>query len=410
MIGRGESQGMFHFVTEQLLKVISANEASVWLLDTSSQRLVCQDTCEGPNFKHAIQDFSLERSEYPDYFAKLETEQHVTAESSSEVVGTEPTGMRPLLSPQGTHSDVAVGLQMANALVGVICLSSTKARHWQDDEIQFLLALASQLQITLATEHLKNAEKQLAEVNTHLDQLVRERTSKLEIANAELDAFAKTLSHDLKNPIAVIETNCWFIRDQCQASLPEAMEKPLVRIENTAKRMRGQIADMVALYHLSQKSIVRETCNLTEIVKDISDNLSTCGYQNVQMNIQEGLVDSASSELLRSALDNLLSNAFKYSATSEAPQVDFGAEVSEIDGIVIYHVRDNGVGFAMAQADRLFGLFQRLHSSSQFEGNGVGLASTKRIIQNHGGRIWAESEPNNGATFFFTLHSSPVIR
>ncbi|NCF90530.1 MAG: hypothetical protein GWQ05_06155 [Verrucomicrobiaceae bacterium] len=207
----------------------------------------------------------------------------------------------------------------------------------------------------------------------------------------------------------MIETNCWFIRDQCQASLPEAIESPLVRIENTAKRMRDQIADMVALYHLSLEPIVREECDLTEMVKDISGNLNACGDHAVQINIQAGLVDSASSELLRSALENILSNAFKYSARSEAPQVDFGAEVSEVDGIIVYHVRDNGVGFPMAQADRLFVLFQRLHSSSQFEGSGVGLASTERIIQNHGGKIWAESEANKGATFFFTLHSSPIL-
>ena len=97
---------------------------------------------------------------------------------------------------------------------------------------------------------------------------------------------------------------------------------------------------------------------------------------------------------------------FKYSARNVTPQIDFGAEPTEDDRIVVYHVRDNGVGFSMAQSDRLFGLFQRLHSASQFEGDGIGLASTKRIIQNHGGRIWAESEPNKGATFYFTLQSS----
>ncbi|NCF89309.1 MAG: GAF domain-containing protein [Verrucomicrobiaceae bacterium] len=207
MVGRGEAPGMFRLITEQLIKVISANEASVWLLDASSQRLVCQDTCEHPDFKHSIHDFSPRCSEFPGYFGKLETGQHLIVEVPAQVFGTDSTAIRPLLSPQGTYSEMVVGLQMANALAGVICLSSNEARHWQDDEIQFLLALASQLQITLATEHLKNAEEQLAELNAQLDQLVRERTSKLEVVNAELDAFAKTLSHDLK----ALRQVCWMV-------------------------------------------------------------------------------------------------------------------------------------------------------------------------------------------------------
>jgi len=406
MVGQGDSLGMSRFVTEQLLKVTGADQASVWLLDTSGKPFVCRDHCESPGFKHTALDFTLERSDFPGYFAKLEMEQHVTVEAREQEVDAIEALISPLLSPMGTISEFAVGVQMVNALVGVICISSNKARHWQDDEIRFALALASQLQITLATEQRKNAENQLAEVNAHLDQLVRERTAQLEAANAELDTFAKTLSHDLKNPIAVIETNCWFIRDQCEATLLAALERPLARIESTSKRMRDQIAAMVTLYHLSQTDIVRKECNLTAMVKDISESLSACGDQAVQVTIQEGLVDSASPELLRSALENLLSNAFKYSARNVTPQIDFGAEPTEDDRIVVYHVRDNGVGFSMAQSDRLFGLFQRLHSASQFEGDGIGLASTKRIIQNHGGRIWAESEPNKGATFYFTLQNS----
>ncbi|MEN9019615.1 MAG: GAF domain-containing protein, partial [Verrucomicrobiales bacterium] len=116
MVGRGEAPGMFRLITEQLIKVISANEASVWLLDASSQRLVCQDTCEHPDFKHSIHDFSPRCSEFPGYFGKLETGQHLIVEVPAQVFGTDSTAIRPLLSPQGTYSEMVVGLQMANAL------------------------------------------------------------------------------------------------------------------------------------------------------------------------------------------------------------------------------------------------------------------------------------------------------
>jgi light-regulated signal transduction histidine kinase (bacteriophytochrome) len=340
----------------------------------------------------------------------LDNEQFVILEANSDDPAIASV-FEDFIEPNSAQTALAVRIITDGGLGGVISLNASRAREWKDDEIRYALAMASQICIALATAERISAEKALAEVNVHLDKMVRDRTAELEIANKELDAFARTLSHDLKNPVATIETNCWLMRDQFQDQLGDSALKPLARIEGAAKRMKEQITAMLKLYHLSQEEIVRELCDLTGLAKAIIAEIETGdSTQKIEVTIQEFLVDEASPELVKTVLDNLLSNAIKYSSKREAPRIEFGAAPPDENEQIVYHVRDNGAGFDMRNADKLFGLFQRLHSSSQFEGTGVGLASVQRVIQNHGGRIWAESEPDKGATFYFTLQSAQAAR
>ncbi|MEN9021405.1 MAG: ATP-binding protein [Verrucomicrobiales bacterium] len=397
----GDVEGMVRFATEQAALVTGADRASVWAVDDPRESFICKDVYEPSSGEHLAFEFAIVRAEYPEYFSRFDTDQYAvlvegtTDEANKAVV-------QDFLVLNGAKSALAVRIMTDDGLGGILSINSANAREWEDDEIRFALALASQIRITMATDERRKAEESLAEMNVHLDQLVQERTQELEIANRELDAFARTLSHDLKNPVAVIETSCWLMRDQCQ--LPEDSLKPLTRIESAAKRMKVQIASMLQLYHLSQEEIIREPCDLTAMARDIAEDLVTGQSANhIEFTIQENMLDKASPDLFRSALVNLLSNAFKYSSKCARQHIEFGMTPADGDVSTVYHVRDNGVGFDMANADKLFGLFQRFHSASQFEGTGVGLASARRIIQNHGGRVWAESKPNEGATFYFTL-------
>ena len=219
---------------------------------------------------------------------------------------------------------------------------------------------------------------------------------------AEHAAFSYTISHDLRAPIRVVEGFGRILKEDYAASLDRVGRDHLDRVMAAAARMNQMIDALLSLSRLSTQPLARQPVNLSQIAGWVVEDLRrSAPERNVSVTIAPGMVTQGDPTLLRMALENLLGNAWKYSAKVAQAQIRF--EPSEAGGRAGYVISDNGAGFDMRFADRLFGVFQRLHSSSDFPGSGVGLASVQRIVRRHGGEIWAESEVGHGARFYFTL-------
>jgi PAS domain S-box-containing protein len=244
----------------------------------------------------------------------------------------------------------------------------------------------------------KRFKEEIEVLNTNLVA----RALALELANEELEAFGYTVSHDLRKPLTAISGYSQLILEQFGAGLNVDCRNYFQEIVNGAGRMNQLIDTLLDFSRLTRRELHRETVDLSAMAHAIIAEFSLADPQRrVSCTIAEGAVVNADAKLLRVVMDNLLGNAWKYTAKTEEAVIEFG--VMEQRGETACFVRDNGVGFDMAHANRLFAVFQRLHSTSEFEGIGIGLATVQRIIQRHGGRVWAEAECGKGATFYFTL-------
>jgi two-component system, sensor histidine kinase and response regulator len=239
--------------------------------------------------------------------------------------------------------------------------------------------------------------------NAALQRGMRERTEALEIANRELEAFSYSASHDLHAPLRRISLFSSMLEEDHAAVLNDDARQILGRIRGNAVRMGQLISDLLVLSRLSRSSLTTEAVDLTALAKEVMTNLRELEPQrHIEVSIEEGIAVRGDRGLLRVVLDNLLGNAWKYTGKQPAPRIEVGVMATEHHPHTVL-VRDNGAGFDMAHATKLFAPFQRLHSADEFPGSGIGLSIVARIIQRHGGRIWAESAVNKGSTFFFTL-------
>lgn len=221
---------------------------------------------------------------------------------------------------------------------------------------------------------------------------------------SEQAAFSYTVTHDLRAPIRVVEGFARILKEDYGRVLDRIGNDHLDRVLAAAARMNSMIDALLTLANLSAQPLARQPVNLSQLAGFVIDDLRRgAPERQVEVEIAPGLVADGDPTLLRLVLENLLGNAWKYSARNAQARLQFNAAVQ--DGRQVFNVVDNGAGFDMRNADRLFGVFQRLHSANDFPGTGVGLASVKRIVRRHGGDIWAESEPGRGARFHFTLRS-----
>jgi light-regulated signal transduction histidine kinase (bacteriophytochrome) len=229
-----------------------------------------------------------------------------------------------------------------------------------------------------------------------------QRLSAQSAAAEDALSFSYTVSHDLRAPLRVVEGFARILKEDHGSQLDRVGNDHLDRVLGAAARMNQMIDALLAMARLASQPMARQPVDLSQLAQFVVEELRRgAPERQIELSIEPGLQVLGDPTLLRQVLENLLGNAWKYTARAAAPSVSFGRQV--VGGRTCFVVRDNGAGFDMRGADRLFGLFQRLHSASEFPGTGVGLASVKRIIARHGGRIWAESEPGRGASFSFTL-------
>jgi PAS domain S-box-containing protein len=260
----------------------------------------------------------------------------------------------------------------------------------QDDRGEVLSIVAEARDITA----LKRAEERL-----------RERTAELEATNKELEAFSYSVSHDLRSPLRAIDGFARILREDFGPSLPREVVGLLDRVRGGTVRMAQLIDDLLTLSHLGTRALERRSIALGPLVEEIlSELVDPREDRRIELTLDPLPEAEADPRMLRQLLVNLIANALKFTRTRDVARIHVGRrEPKRSGGEAAYYVSDNGVGFDMQYADRLFGVFQRLHRAEDYEGTGVGLAIAQRIVYRHGGRIWAEAEPDRGASFFFTL-------
>lgn len=245
-------------------------------------------------------------------------------------------------------------------------------------------------------------ENRLKQLNAELELRVEERTHQLEVANKELEAFSYSVSHDLRAPLRSIDGFSQILLKKYQGQLDEAGNDYLQRVRRASQRMGMLIDDLLQLSRVTRSSLKREHIDLSGIAASVAEELrKTEPARRVEFDLQQGLFAEADPGLLRVVMDNLLGNAWKFTGKKTDARIEFG--LCDRDGENAFFVRDNGDGFNMNYVHKLFGAFQRLHGASEFEGTGIGLATVRRIIHRHHGRVWAEGKEGQGATFYFTL-------
>jgi signal transduction histidine kinase len=259
--------------------------------------------------------------------------------------------------------------------------------------------LSRVIRYAIAREH---SDQQIRKFNEELEQRVRARTAELEAANKELEAFSYSVSHDLRAPLRHIDGFSRILLESCGPQLGPEGEKYLQRICAATQQMGNLIDDLLKLAQVGRQVLRLQPTRLAALVASIVEEFSSeIQGRQIEWKIQALPTATCDAGLMKQAFRNLIGNSIKYTRPRQTAVIEIGQAV--IAGTPAFFVRDNGAGFDMKHADKLFGAFQRLHGETEFEGTGIGLATVQRIVQRHGGSIWADAQPDKGATFYFTL-------
>ena len=267
-----------------------------------------------------------------------------------------------------------------------------------DDDGRIVSTLSSGEDIT----ERKKAQEELERLNRELEKRVLRRTAQLEAANKELEAFAYSVSHDLRSPVRIMVGFSDLLLRDISEQLDEKARDYLERISSSAKRMGTLIDDLLKLSRITKSEIAAKRIDLSAMAKRIADQLRDSEPdRNVKFIIEEDCTAMGDTMLISAAMENILHNAFKFTRGVKKARIEFGHSIDGKTGA--WFVRDNGVGFDPEYKHKLFKAFQRLHSQEEYEGSGIGLATVERIIRRHGGSVWAQGEVNRGATVYFAL-------
>jgi len=274
-----------------------------------------------------------------------------------------------------------------------------------DDEITHFVAIKQDV-----TERLQ-AEADIRRLNAELEEKVQQRTGELQAVNKELEAFCYSVAHDLRAPLRSIDGFSQAVMQDYGPKLDAEGKRYLEFVRNGCQQMGHLIEDLLKLSRVTRTPMRHDPVNFTELAQKITSDLQRFTPERaVQFRIDDGLTTVGDTHLLEAALRNLIENAWKFTAQRAEAVIEIGVLAKQNGAAFhttpVFFVRDNGVGFDMAHADKLFAPFQRLHSMAEYPGTGIGLATVQRILQRHGGRIWAEAAVDRGATLFFTLNET----
>lgn len=317
-------------------------------------------------------------------------------------------GLMPLVPPfDAVGLRTFVGLPLSDAdgtPVGLLTAVWRGAMEPRDDVQPLLKIFASRCSAELVR---LRRDREIQKLHETLEQRVEQRTEQLAYLNRELDSFAYTVSHDLKSPLRSIDGFTHLLHEQLATHLTPDEETLFERVDTSVQRMNSLITDLLALARVSQGQLQRMDVNLSELAEDvIRQERHRDPARAVQVKIAPGLMANCDARMAHIVLENLLGNAWKYTRQQEQAVIEFGANQRSPGQAPLFYVRDNGAGFDMARADRLFKPFNRLHAASEFEGSGVGLATVRRILERHGGRIRGEGQVGQGSVFEFSFGNS----
>lgn len=299
------------------------------------------------------------------------------------------------VGPDVSFKDFEVRHSFPRLGLRVLLLNARQVHQDEDGKVMILLAVED------VTDKVETQDA-LLKLNRDLEDRVSERTGELETANTELEAFCYSVSHDLRAPLRALDGFSDELLRSYADKLDDKGRHYLKRLRAGTQRMGELIDDLLQLSRHSRGEMTREQVNLTDVAHLVADELQQRDPgRQVSFHIEKDLSGEGDPGLLKVVLENLLGNAWKFTGKKPSATITMGKTRGQ--GRPVFFVRDDGVGFDMSHASKLFGAFQRLHRQSEFPGNGIGLATVQRIIHRHGGQVWAESPPNQGATFYFTL-------
>jgi PAS domain S-box-containing protein len=396
LLARGDQTGAVRETLGDVGRFVAADRCYVSLLDDSGDTysLASEWCAEGIASKRAV------RQRLPTASLWKGIERDEIAYVTLSELPPEADAVRRVLEIAGIQSSLRVSIRLDGKLFGVLGLDSVRAeKRWPDDVAVLLRVVADILGSTLARER---AQAEIRRLNAELGERVRERTVQLEAINRELEAFSYSVSHDLRGPLRRIEGFSRILLMSHADGLDEQGQGLLSRVRNSIQHMGRLIDDLLKLARVNQQAIVRGEIDLSAMSREVVASLVAGEPERaVECIVADGLAVNADRGLMRVALENLIGNAWKFTGNEPRARIEVGA--GQVNGETVYHVRDNGAGFDMAYAANLFGAFQRLHSPEEFDGSGIGLATVRRIITRHSGRIWAESAPGRGSAFYFTV-------
>lgn len=373
---------------------LSANRVSLLVFDLEKHQ-VTHFLTGGPGVGHIIQ------VPFDELMAGLTgwvlREKKPTFSPKNRVDPRESPQVQQRRADTACGSIIIVPLRYLDQVLGTLtAMNQPDEPDFTEQDLELLEAIANQTATALINARLYEGLQQT-------NQSLEKRTIELEDANRELDAFSYSVSHDLRAPLRAINGFSHILLENYSSELPPEAENFLSHIQRSSELMTTLINDFLQLSRVGRQGLHRAEVDLSGLAQMISGELKiTAPQRTVTFKIKAGLTANSDPGLMRIVLENLLHNAWKYTSKRSEAHIEFSVLPHNKNALTFF-VRDNGVGFEMAYAGKLFGPFQRLHSEAEFEGTGIGLATVHRIISRHGGRIWAEAEPNKGATFFFTL-------
>ena len=316
-----------------------------------------------------------------------------------------------------TASTISIIIVLLAAILGglFVLQITTPIRRLVDDtkeigkgNLDYEIKTTGKGEIAQLSRSFSDMTKDLKKVmisNEKLEQLVKERTSQLEISNKELESFSYSVSHDLRAPLRHVHGFVEMLKDHLKENTDDKSQHYLKTISQATKDMGQLIDDLLSFSRIGKTQIVNEKIDLNLIINDLIISYhQEIKSKNIKWNIAKLPAISGDNSMIRQVFDNLISNALKFTRLKESAIIEIGSEPdTEKKDYVIIYIKDNGAGFDMRYIEKLFGVFQRLHSQNDFEGTGIGLANVKQIVQKHGGRVWANGAVDDGAMFYFTL-------